>query len=107
MLSRSAIGAAILAVLAISTTTPIAAAGPKDGPNALQVITSLQRQGDVVVVKRTGSKPLQYCVVTSIHKGKSEYWWTRPRLIDPNPAKRPPAIGSVLMTRTVYVDIRC
>ncbi len=55
----AAVTAAAAAAVAAAT---LAAAGPAwagpAAPNALQVILALQRQGDKVIVNRTGGKPL-------------------------------------------------
>lgn len=104
--SRSIMAATFLATTLAVSTSPAASAGPAS-PDALQVITQLQRQGDKVVVQRTGDKPLQMCTVTSVRDGESQYWWTRPRIADPNRAKRANGVGPQLMYRTVYVDVQC
>lgn len=93
------------ATLGLSGAAP-AWAGPA-APNALQVIMALQRQGDKVIVNRTGDKPLQMCTVTSVREGKSEYWWTHPQVVDPNRAKRANGVGTQLLYRTMYVDVQC
>ncbi|WP_239001838.1 MULTISPECIES: hypothetical protein [unclassified Mycobacteroides] len=95
-----------LAAMLMLATPAVAAAGPA-GANALQVIMQLRRQGDKVIVNRKGDKPLQMCVVTSVREGKSEYWWTHPRIADPAPAKRNSGVGTQLLYRTVYVDVQC
>ncbi|NGX08824.1 hypothetical protein UI24_16285 [Mycobacteroides franklinii] len=103
----AAVAAVVLAVSAAGLSgAPAAWAGPGT-PNALQVITMLQRQGDKVIVHRVGDKPLHMCTVTSIREGKSEYWWTHPRVADPNPAKRANGVGTQLLYRTMYVDVQC
>ncbi|EUA46551.1 MULTISPECIES: hypothetical protein [Mycobacteroides] len=96
------IGAAALAVAA----SPTAPAEPVR-PDALQVIAMLQRQGDKVIVHRTGNKPLQMCTMTSIREIDAQYWWTRPQVRDPQPARRPNGIGPQLIIRTMRVEIRC
>lgn len=102
-----AVTAAALAAAPLGLVSPAPAfAGPQE-PNALQVIMALQRQGDKVIVNRTGSKPLQMCTVTSIREINAQYWWTRTQVLDPRPAKRPSAVGPQLIIRTVRVDIRC
>ncbi|MGH3725739.1 MAG: hypothetical protein ACRDUS_16640 [Mycobacterium sp.] len=104
---RRAVAAAIsLPVALIVATSPVASAGPA-AANALQVIMQLQRQGDKVVVNRTGGKPLQMCTVTSVREGKSAYWWAYPRVADPNRARRANGVGAKLLYRTVYVDVQC
>ncbi|BAX97365.1 hypothetical protein MSTE_02050 [Mycobacteroides stephanolepidis] len=103
---RSIVAATILVTGLGVATSPAASAGPAS-PDALQVITQLQRQGDTVVVQRTGDKPLQMCAVTSVREGASQYWWTRPRIADPNRAKRANGMGTQLMYRTAYVDVQC
>ncbi|WP_286142115.1 MULTISPECIES: hypothetical protein [unclassified Mycobacterium] len=95
----------LAAALAVAAS-PAASAGPSPA-NALQVITQLQRQGAKVVVLRTGDKPLQACTVTAVREGKSEYWWTHPRIADPNRARRANGVGTQLIYRTVYVDVQC
>ncbi len=103
---RSIAATTLLATALAVAPPPVASAGPAS-PDALQVITQLQRQGDKVVVQRTGDKPLQACTVTSVREGESQYWWTRPRIADPNRAKRANGVGPQLMYRTVYVDVQC
>lgn len=102
---RALVAAALVSPLFV-VASPAASAGPA-GPDALQVISQLQRQGDRVVVHRTGDGPLQLCVVTSVREGKSAYWWTSPRTADPNPRKRANGVGTQLIYRTVDVDVRC
>lgn len=101
------IGFATAALAAPIPAAATASAGPAGGPDALQVITMLQRQGDKVIVKRDGNKPLQQCTVTSVREGKSEYWWTHPHIADPRPARRASGVGTQLIYRTMYVDIQC
>lgn len=103
---RAGLAAAFLVAALVVVTPPAASAGPA-APNALQVITQLQRQGDKVIVHRTGGKPLQMCSVTSVREGKSEYWWTSSRVADPSPKKRANGVGSQLMYRTMDVDVQC
>lgn len=103
---RSILAAAILVAGPAVSTSAAASAGPAS-PDALQVITQLQRQGDKVVVQRTGNKTLQMCTVTSVREGESQYWWTQPRIADPNRAKRANGVGTQLIYRTVYVDVQC
>lgn len=107
-LHRAATAAtATLAAAALGLTAAAPAwAGPA-APNALQVIMALQRQGDKVIVNRSGSKPLQMCTVTSAREGTSQYWWTHPRVVDPNPNKRVYGVGTQLLYRTMYVDVQC
>ncbi|NGX06066.1 hypothetical protein [Mycobacteroides franklinii] len=100
--AAAALGAAALAVAA----APIAPAGPV-GPDALQVIAMLERQGDTVIVSRTGNKPLQMCTVTSVREIDAQYWWTRPQVRNPRPARRPSGVGPQLIIRTMRVEIRC
>ncbi|ALM18970.1 hypothetical protein [Mycobacteroides abscessus] len=97
------IGAAALAI----TASPTALAGPTGTPNALEVIAMLERQGDTVIVSRTGNKPLQMCTVTSVREIQAQYWWTRPRVQNPKPTRRPNAVGTQLIIRTMRVEIRC
>ncbi|TDZ81876.1 hypothetical protein [Mycobacteroides salmoniphilum] len=104
--SPSIVAATFLATTLAVSTSPVASAGPASA-DALQVITQLQRQGDKVIVERTGDKPLQMCTVTSVREGESQYWWTQPHVADPNRAKRANGVGPQLMYRTVYVDIQC
>lgn len=108
LLCRAAVPvAAVLAAATLGLTgTAPAWAGPA-APNALQVILALQRQGDKVIVNRTGSKPLQMCTVTSIREGQAQYWWTHPQVVDPNRAKRANGVGTQLLYRTMYVDVQC
>ncbi|ORA60872.1 MULTISPECIES: hypothetical protein [Mycobacteriaceae] len=84
----------------------LAQAGP-GSPDALQVILMLQRQGDKVIVNRTGNKPLHMCTVTSVREGTSEYWWTHPQVVGPNRATRAHGVGTQLLYRTMYVDVQC
>ncbi|MFA4083922.1 hypothetical protein [Mycobacteroides salmoniphilum] len=104
--SRSIAAATFLAA-ALAVATPTAASAGPAPVSALQVIAQLQRQGDKVIVLRAGDKPLQACTVTAVREGKSEYWWTSPRIVDPSRAKRANGVGTQLMYRTVYVDIQC
>ena len=62
--ATAALGVAALAI----AVAPAASAGPAAGPDALEVILALQRQGDKVIVNRTGDKPLQMCTVTSVRQ---------------------------------------
>lgn len=107
-LHRTATAAtATLAAAALGLTAAAPASAGPAAPNALQVILALQRQGDKVIVNRTGSKPLQMCTVTSVREGTSQYWWTHPRVVDPNPNKRVYGVGTQLLYRTMYVDVQC
>ncbi|PVA72280.1 hypothetical protein D2E64_11475 [Mycobacteroides abscessus] len=103
IMTTAALGAAALAIAA----APAASAGPAEGPNALEVILQLQRQGDKVIIDRSGNKPLQMCTVTSIRQIDAQYWWSRPHLSSPKSAIRPNAQGTQLIERTIYVTIRC
>ncbi|ALR11576.1 hypothetical protein BST43_04855 [Mycobacteroides saopaulense] len=103
---RVVIAVASLVAVPIVTASPLASAGPAS-TNALQLIMLLQRQGDQVIVHRAGDKPLQMCTVISVREGRSEYWWTHPRMVDPSPARRANGRGSQLLYRTVYIDVRC
>lgn len=100
--ATAALAAAALGLSGAAT----AGAGPAS-PNALQVITMLQRQGDKVIVNRTGDKPLQMCTVTSVREGQAQYWWTHPRVASPNRALRANGVGTQLLYRTMYVDVQC
>lgn len=86
---------------------PAASAGPAATDSALEEILRLQRQGDQVIVHRRGDKPLQMCVVTAIRQRSAQYVWTRPRIIDPRPGKRPTGVGVQLIIRTLDVDVQC
>ncbi|CPZ98749.1 Hypothetical protein ERS075656_04131 [Mycobacteroides abscessus] len=88
-------------------TGPAASAGPAATDSALEEILRLQRQGDQVIVHRRGDKPLQMCVVTAIRQRSAQYVWTRPRIIDPRPGKRPTGVGVQLIIRTLDVDVQC
>ncbi|MGC7313268.1 hypothetical protein RBA04_22630 [Mycobacteroides abscessus subsp. massiliense] len=103
MATTVAVGVAALAVAA----APVASAGPTQDPNALEVILQLQRQGDKIIIDRSGNKPLQMCTVTSIRQIDAQYWWSRPHLSSPKSAIRPNAQGTQLIERTIYVAIRC
>ncbi|WP_078294654.1 hypothetical protein [Mycobacterium sp. D16R24] len=103
IVTTAALGVAALAMAA----APAASAGPAAGPNALEVILALQRQGDKVIIDRSGNRPLQMCTVTSVRQIDAQYWWSRPHVSSPKSAIRPNAVGTQLIERTMYVTIRC
>ncbi len=97
------------AAAAVIAAVPTASAGPAQDPNALEVITALQRQGDKVIISRTGNKPLQYCAVTSVREISAAYWWTRPHVRGPvtRAGTGTGAVVAPLIERTFRVEIRC
>ncbi|CPT96502.1 hypothetical protein [Mycobacteroides abscessus] len=101
-----AAAAATVSAVAIAAA-PVASAGPTEGPNAQEVILQLQSQGDQVIVSRTGNKPLQQCVVTSVRQIDHQSWYRGPRLPSPESATRPGAAGIQLRRPVVHVEIRC
>lgn len=106
---RTRIAAAAIAGAAVAAiaAAPTASAGPAQDPNALEVITAMQRQRDKVIISRTGNKPLQYCAVTSVREISAAYWWTRPHVRGPATRFDTGAIVAPLIERTFHVEIRC
>lgn len=66
------IAAAGLAGVTFGLASP-ASAAPTDVGTAQDTINSLQAQGYMVIVNRTGNAPLSQCAVSAVQPGKPRY----------------------------------
>ncbi|MDX1883202.1 hypothetical protein [Mycolicibacterium sp. 120270] len=97
---RSLIGtsAAISAALVLAGAASAAPSGPG---TAAQTVSALRANGFHVIVNKTGTAPLDSCVVTSLRHGQ----------IFAREDSGAPGAGSSIVTtvtsKTVYVDVVC
>ncbi|MUM15725.1 hypothetical protein FZI91_09815 [Mycobacterium sp. CBMA271] len=91
----------VLPVAAVALAA-VAHAGPQGSGDAETVISSLEAQGNYVIVNRSGDKPLDKCAVTRVRQGPTIIRYERPVGADSNSAP-----ASVLDHGTYYVDLKC
>ncbi|WP_242453905.1 hypothetical protein [Mycolicibacterium sp. P9-64] len=96
---RGALGTAT-ALLAMSLLPVGAANAAPTGPSSVdQVIDQLKTAGYIVVVNRIGSRPSDECKVAAIRQGQ-----TYSRIDHGVPGQD---LATTIMSKTVYVDVRC
>ncbi len=98
VLPAIAAGAITAAALGFAGAANAAPTGPA---NASQTMSTLQAQGLHVILNKTGTAPLDQCVVTSVRPGQ-----TFARM-----DSGAPGAGSSIVTtvtdKTVYLDVTC
>lgn len=95
------LGAVMVLPIAAVALAAVAQARPQDYGDPETVISSLEEQGNYVMLNRTGTWPLEDCVVTGVRQGTSVY-----REEHPAGAHRK-SIQKVLDHGTYYVDLAC
>ncbi|QCH22881.1 hypothetical protein [Mycobacteroides salmoniphilum] len=96
-----ALGAIVVFPIVAVALSAIAHAGPQDYGDPETVISSLEEQGNYVMLNRTGTWPLEDCVVTGVRQGTSVY-----REEHPVGAHRK-SVQKTLDHGTYYVDLKC
>lgn len=91
----------VLPIAAVALAS-VAHAGPQGYGDAETVISSLEEQGNYVILNRTGNLPLEDCTVTRVRQGPSVYVYERAVGAD---SKSVPA--KILDHGTYYVDLKC
>lgn len=91
----------VLPVAAVALAA-VAHAGPQGYGDVEALISSLEKQGNYVILNRVGNLPLEDCTVTRVHEGAPVYLYERPVGADSRsvPTK-------ILDHGTVYVDLKC
>nr|WP_134071663.1 hypothetical protein [Mycobacteroides salmoniphilum] len=91
----------VLPIAAVALAS-VAHAGPQGYGDAEAVISSLEEQGNYVILNRMGNKPLESCMVTRVRQGPSVYVYERAVGADSEsvPTK-------ILDHGTYYVDLKC
>lgn len=91
----------VLPVAAVALAA-VAHAGPQGYGDAETVISSLEEQGNYVILNRTGNRPLEDCTVARVRQGPSVYVYERAVGADSQsvPTK-------ILDHGTYYVDLTC
>ncbi|MBA0049075.1 hypothetical protein [Mycobacterium sp. NPDC050853] len=92
---------AVIPVAAVALAA-VAHAGPQGYGDAETVISSLEAQGNYVILNRTGHCPLESCTVARVRQGPSVYRYERAVGADSNTAPT-----KVLDHGTYYVDLKC
>ena len=93
-----ATGAMAIAALGLAGAANAAPSGPTTASDALK---SLQAQGFHVILNKTGTGPLDQCVVHSVRPGQT---------FERNDSGAPGAGSSIVTTvtdKTVYLDLAC
>lgn len=91
----------VLPVAAVALAA-VAHAGPQGYGDPETVISSLEEQGNYVILNRTGNWPLEDCTVTRVRQGASVYRYERP--VGASSQSVP---QKVLDHGTYYVDLEC
>ncbi|AMT70080.1 hypothetical protein ABG82_06765 [Mycobacteroides immunogenum] len=80
----------------------VAHAGPQGYGDPEVLITSLEEEGNYVILNRVGNLPVEDCMVTQVRQGPSVYRFERPVGSDSNTAPT-----KILDHGTYYVDLKC
>ncbi|OHU30858.1 hypothetical protein BKG76_03845 [Mycobacteroides franklinii] len=91
----------VLPVAAVALAA-VAHAGPQGYGDPEVLITSLEEQGNYVILSRVGDLPIEDCMVTEVRQGASVYRYERAVGSDSNTAPT-----KVLDHGTYYVHLKC